>query len=156
MMKTYKFKTEIKKHPKVNSAYIEFPYSVEEEFGTKGQVKVRVEFNGYEYRGSLAKMGHHCHCVGITQEVRKTIDKEPGDFIQVVLTKDESPRVVEAPEDLAALFNNNLAAKKYFDDLSYTHKKEYVEWIVSAKKAETRERRLKKTIEMLTSKVKHP
>jgi bifunctional DNA-binding transcriptional regulator/antitoxin component of YhaV-PrlF toxin-antitoxin module len=156
MMKTYKFKAEIKKHPKVNAAFIEFPYSVEEEFGTKGQVKVRVEFDGYEYRGSLAKMGHHCHCVGITQEIRKAIGKEPGDIIQVVLTKDESPRIVEVPEDLAALLNNTPEAKKHFDDLSYTHKKEYVEWIVSAKKAETRENRLKKTIEMLKGKVKHP
>jgi len=155
-MKAYKFKAEIKKHPQVNAAFIEFPYSVEEEFGTKGQVKVRVEFDGYEYRGSLAKMGHHCHCVGITQEIRKAIGKEPGDIIQVVLTKDESPRIVEVPEDLAALLNNNPEAKKYFDDLSYTHKKEYVEWTVSAKKAETRESRLKKTLEMLTSKVKHP
>ncbi|MGD2092494.1 MAG: YdeI/OmpD-associated family protein [Candidatus Aminicenantes bacterium] len=156
MMKTYKFKAEIKKHPKVNATYIEFPYSVEEEFGIKGQVKVRVEFDGYEYRGSLAKMGHHCHCVGITQEIRKAIGKEPGDIIQVVLAKDELPRVAEVPEDLAALLNNSLEAKKYFDDLSYTHKKEYVEWVVSAKKAETREKRLKKTIEMLTAKVKHP
>jgi bifunctional DNA-binding transcriptional regulator/antitoxin component of YhaV-PrlF toxin-antitoxin module len=156
MMKTYKFKAEIKKHPKVNAAFIEFPYPVEEEFGTKGQVKVRVEFDGYEYRGSLAKMGYHCHCVGITQEIRKAIGKEPGDIIQVVLTKDKSPRIIEVPEDLAALLNKNLEVKKYFDDLSYTHKKEYVEWIVSAKKAETREKRLKKTIEMLTGKIKHP
>lgn len=110
-MKTYKFKAEIKKHPKVNAAFIEFPYSVEEEFGTKGQVKVRVEFDGYEYRGSLAKMRHHCHCVSIIQEIRKAINKEPGDIIQVVLKKDESPRIVEVPEDLAALLNNDLAAK---------------------------------------------
>jgi len=73
MIKTYKFKAEIKKHPKLNAAFIEFPYTEEEEFGIKGQVKVRVEFNGYEYRGLLAKMGHHCHRVGITQEIRKAI-----------------------------------------------------------------------------------
>lgn len=155
-MKTYKFKAEIKKHPKINAAFVEFPYSVEEEFGARGQVKVRVEFNGYEYRGSLAKMGHHCHCVGLTQEVRKAIGKEPGDIIEVVIRTDESPRIVEVPEDLATLLNQNVEAKRYFDDLSYTHKKEYVNWITSAKKTETRERHLNKAIEMLTNKIKHP
>lgn len=155
-MKTYKFKAEIKKHPDINAAFIEFPYSVEEEFETKGQVKVHVEFDGHPYRGSLAKMGYHCHCLGVTQEMRKAIGKEPGEVIEVVLRKDEAPRVVEIPQDLAELLEKNPQAKELFDKLSYTHRKEYVNWVTEAKKAETRERRLLKTIDMLTNGEKHP
>ena len=155
-MKTYEFEAEIKKQPGMNAAFIEFPYSVEEEFGTRGQVKVYVEFNGYAYRGSLVKMGHDCHFVGVTQEVRKAIDKNPGDIIHVILKKDDAPRVVEVPEELAALLKNNPAAKETFDKLSYTHQKEYVTWVTSAKKAETRGQRLNKTVEMLANGVTHP
>jgi Domain of unknown function (DUF1905)/Bacteriocin-protection, YdeI or OmpD-Associated len=150
-MKKYTFYAEIKKQPSLNAAFVEFPYSVEQEFGTKGQVKVQVQFDGIRYRGSLAKMGHHCHFVGITQEIRKAIGKGPGDLVQVVLQKDDAPRVVQLPDDLTALLNKNPQADHFFRKLSYTHKKEYVEWINSAKKQETRQKRLEKTIAMLGS-----
>ena len=154
-MKNYTFTTVIKKHSKLNAAFIEFPYSVEEEFGTKGQVKVRVNFDGYDYRGSLTKMGRSRHWIGITQEVRKAIDKNPGDTIKVVLQKDDEPRIVDIPDDFKHLLKSNSIAKNIFDKLSYTHQKEYVRWIESAKKPETRHNRLEKTIRMLSDKIKH-
>jgi uncharacterized protein YdeI (YjbR/CyaY-like superfamily) len=40
-------------------------------------------------------------------------------------------------------------ARAFFDKLSYTHRKEYVNWVTEAKKAETRQSRIIKTIEML-------
>jgi uncharacterized protein YdeI (YjbR/CyaY-like superfamily) len=43
-----------------------------------------------------------------------------------------------------------------FENLSYTHRKEYCRWISEAKKEETRQARLKKSIEMLRSGVKTP
>lgn len=140
----------------MNAAYIEFPYAVEEEFGTKGQVKVQATFDGHAYRGSLANMGQGCHCLGITQKIRAAIGKGPGDTIHVELQKDATPRIVIVPEDLATLLKKNEEAKTFFESLSYTHRKEYVHWIESAKKAETRERRLTKTIDMLANNVKHP
>ena len=155
-MKTYEFDAVIQKHPDLDAAFIEFPYDVEKEFGTKGQVKVFVTFDGYEYRGSLAKMGHHCHRLGLTKQVRAAIGKNPGDTVHIVLKKDEAPRVIEIPDDFGKLLDLNPKAKNYFEGLSYTHRKEYVRWITEAKKAETRERRLQKAIEMLQEKVKHP
>lgn len=83
-MKTYRFTVEIKKHPTLNAAYVEFPYDVEEEFGTKGQVKVKVTIDGFEYRGSLAKMGGESHRLGLTQKIRQKINKNPGDTVEVV------------------------------------------------------------------------
>jgi len=156
IIKKYTFYAEIKKRPGMNAAFIEFPYSVEQEFGTQGQVKADVLFDGYRYRGSLAKMGYHCHYIGLTREVCKAIGKGAGDIIQVVLHKDEVLRVVQVPDDLRALLKDNRPAAQVFDRLSYTHKKEYVEWIISAKKPQTRLKRLNKTIEMLDKKIKNP
>ena len=155
-MKIYEFDAVIKKQEDIDGAFVEFPYDVEKEFNIKGQVKVKATFDGYEYRGSLAKMGHHCHCLGITQKIRKEINKQPGDTIKVILQQDNEPRVVEIPEDLNNMFQENSRAKDFFQTLSYSNKKKYVDWIVSAKKIETRDKRLKDTIEMLLNKVKQP
>lgn len=155
-MKKYKFTAEVQKHPDMNAAYVEFPYDVEKEFGTRGRVKVQVQFDGHNYRGSLAPMGKKFHLLGLTQMVRKAIGKEPGDKVQVILHKDEEERTVEVPADLQELLKDHPVARTFFDTLSYTHRKEYVQWITGAKKEETRKRRLQKTVEMLSSKTKHP
>ncbi len=155
-MKVYEFDALIHKHSNLDAAFIEFPYDVEKEFGTKGRVKVIVTFDGYEYRGSLAKMGHPVHCLGLTKEVRTAIRKNHGDTVRIILKKDEEPRIVEIPEDFSKQLDQNPNAKAYFEGLSYTHRKEYVRWITEAKKQETRETRLQKAIQMILNQVKHP
>jgi hypothetical protein len=155
-MDVYEFNAEIKKHDNMDAAFIEFPYDTEKEFGTKGQIKVLATFDGYEYRGSLAKMGNYCHVLGLTQKTRNAIGKKPGDTVHVILKKDEEPRIIEIPEDLIKHFEVNKEARDFFDTLSYTNRKKYMQWITSAKKSETRNKRLKDTIYMLSNKVKQP
>jgi hypothetical protein len=65
--------------------------------------------------------------------------------------KPDKPRVVEVPDDFQAALDRSPAAKAFFDSIAYTHKKEYVRWITEAKKAETRESRIAKAVEMLES-----
>jgi hypothetical protein len=66
------FNAIIKQHGDINAAFVEFPFSTEELFGKKGQVKVKVLFDEkVEYRGSLAKMKTNCHVLGLTQEVEE-------------------------------------------------------------------------------------
>lgn len=57
---------------------------------------------------------------------------------------------ISVPTDLKAALAKNSKAKRYFDNFSYSHKKEYVQWITDAKHEETRQRRLKTAIEWLS------
>lgn len=155
-MKVYEFDAVIHKHEDINAAYIEFPYNVKEEFGTEAQIKVRARFDGYEYQGSLAKMGLGCHSLGMTQKVREAIGKQPGDTVHVVLQQDFEERTVEVPAELAAMLAANAGAREFFEGLSYTNRKEYAGWIASAKKQETREKRLEQAIRLLTEGIKSP
>ncbi len=155
-LKVYEFDGKLKKHENLDATFIEFPYDVEKEFGTRGQVKIRVRFDGVEYRGSLAKMGHQCHLIGVTQAVRKKINKQPGDMVHVILQRDDQPRVVDIPADFEEVLSANPDIAAFFETLSYTNRKEYARWIAEAKKEETRQRRLNKAVEMLRHKIKHP
>jgi agmatine/peptidylarginine deiminase len=69
---------------------------------------------------------------------------------------DREKRVVTAPKDLRKLLAKNAKARAHFDTLAFSHRKEYVVWIVEAKKPETREARLVRTIEMLSKRRKNP
>lgn len=148
-MKRFEFDALIIKQEGIDSGYVEFPYDVEKEFGKKGMVKVKAAFDGYPYRGSLVKMGHACHLIGLTKEVRKAIGKNPGDRVHVVIEEDVEERTVNIPDDFKAALTADSGAGSFFERLSYTHRKEYVRWIEEAKKQETRRNRIEKAIEML-------
>jgi Bacteriocin-protection, YdeI or OmpD-Associated/Domain of unknown function (DUF1905) len=143
-------------HSGMEALSIDFPYNVEEVYGVKGQVKVKVTYDGVPYRGSLAKMGHSCHFLLVRKDIRKLIGKNAGDEVWVTVQRDLEERIVEVPEDLAALFVQNPQAQALYEKLSYTHRKEYVRWINEAKRPETRENRVNKTIEMLLNNRKNP
>jgi Bacteriocin-protection, YdeI or OmpD-Associated len=63
---------------------------------------------------------------------------------------------VKLPDDLAAALKKNKQAELFFNTLSFTGKKEYIEWIVTAKREETREERVKGTVERLVKGWKNP
>ena len=152
-MKKYKFKATIESAG--SGACILFPFDVEKEFGTRGQIPVTATFDGVAYTGSMVKYGRPEHMIPILKAIREEIGKGPGDTIDVVIERDESVRTVEIPAEFAALMKREklLAA---FEKLSYTHRKEYCRWITEAKKEETRKSRLTRAIEMLRTGVKTP
>ncbi|MEN4759603.1 YdeI/OmpD-associated family protein [Chryseobacterium sp. C39-AII1] len=144
------FKAIIQQNREINAAFVEFPFSTEELFGKKGQVRIKALFdNTVEYRGSLAKMKSECHILGLTQDVRKQLGKTFGDEVSVSLIEDTEERIVEISDDIQFIFNENPEAKALFDKMSYTHRKEYIRWIEEAKKPETRENRKTKMIQMI-------
>ncbi|KAA3610323.1 MAG: DUF1905 domain-containing protein [Calditrichaeota bacterium] len=135
--------------PKMDAAYIRIPFDVKAEFG-KLCVKVKATFDGIEYRGSIATMDKKIGPIfGLRKDIRNQINKTFGDEILVTIEEDKEPRVVIVPQELQITLENNPEVKTLFEKLAYTHRKEYVNWINEAKKAETRERRIKKTIEMI-------
>lgn len=144
------FNAIIKQNGTMNAAFVEFPFSTEELFNKKGQIKIKATLDEkVEYRGSLAKMKSDCHILGLTQEIRKQLGKTFGDEVSVSLIEDKEQRIVEIANDIAFIFNENPDAKVLFDKMSYTHKKEYIRWIEEAKKSETRENRKIKMILMI-------
>jgi uncharacterized protein YdeI (YjbR/CyaY-like superfamily) len=59
---------------------------------------------------------------------------------------DTEPRTVRPPRDLQQALSADPKAKAAFAKLSFTHRKEYVDWIKEAKRPETRRRRVEQTV----------
>jgi len=62
--------------------------------------------------------------------------------IKVPKSKPKPRKELVVPNDLTAALKKNKKALSTFEDFSYSHKKEYVEWITEAKRQETRTQRL--------------
>jgi hypothetical protein len=155
-MKKYRFTAAIQP-ASVGSggAYVLFPYDVEKEFGARGRVPVHATFDGIPYSGSLIRYGNPLHMLCVLKSVRDQLGKTPGDTVNVEVWKDGAERTVTVPPDLAKLLRKERLAET-FNNLSYTHRREYCRWITEAKKDATRQTRLTKAIGMLKAGVKTP
>ena len=69
---------------------------------------------------------------------------------------DEGKRIVRLPEDFQKALKKSKKANEFLESLSFTNKKEYVEWIVTAKREETRKERVSGSIERLEKGWKNP
>jgi hypothetical protein len=153
-MKKYRFTAKIEA-ARGGGAFVLFPYDAEKEFATKGKVPVKATFDGVENTGSLTKYGHPQHMLHVPKAIRVQIGKTPGDAVEVVVWKDNEVRTLEIPGEFAKLMKA-AGLLPFFEQLSFTHRKEYCRWISEAKKAETRAARLEKAIAMLRKGVKTP
>lgn len=64
--------------------------------------------------------------------------------------KSGAKKVLKVPDYLTAALKKNAKARETWENFSYSHKKEYVEWLGEAKREETRAKRLATTLEWLT------
>lgn len=130
---------------------IDIPFDVEKTFGSHNRVPVRGTLNGAPYRSSVFKMGGDCHFMVVNRQLRSAAGVKGGETVPVTMERDDAPRVIEPPADFARALKGNRDAQATWGKLSYTHQREHVQHVEDAKKPETRERRIEKSIELLAA-----
>ena len=104
--------------------------------------------NSYTWRTSVARMGGE-FLLGLNKAVRQGAGVEAGDEVDVTVELDTAPREVEVPEALAAALAADPQAEASFEQMAFSHRKEYARWVAEAKQQETRQRRVQQAIEMI-------
>lgn len=127
---------------------LEVPEEVVEALGGGKRPPVIITVNGHTWKSRVAIMRGRC-LLGLSNANRSAAGLTTGDEVEVELQLDPEPRVVVEPEDLARALDADPTARAAYDSLAYSHRREHVLAIESAKRAETRERRIEKVLEML-------
>jgi hypothetical protein len=89
-------------------------------------------------------------------EADKKKEAKPKEEREIFKWVNPQTKEVNLPDDLASALKKNKKASDYFNTLSFTNKKEFIEWIVTAKREETRKERVDGTIERLGKSWKNP
>jgi Bacteriocin-protection, YdeI or OmpD-Associated len=89
-------------------------------------------------------------------EADKKKEAKPKDEREIFKWVNPQTKEVKLPDDLAAALKKNKKALEFFNSLSFTNKKEFIEWVVTAKREETRKERVEGTIERLVKSWKNP
>lgn len=134
----------------VNDGGVEVPFDIEEVFGRK-RMPIRVTVNGVTYRTTVAVYAGRYY-FPMRREIREQAGVPANGTCRVTIEADLAPRTIEPPRDLITAMRKRAPALATWKKWSYSHQKELVDWVTSAKKPETRERRITKAIAMLEAK----
>ena len=115
---------------------IRVPPEVVEKLGTSKRPAVRVTINGHTYRSTVAVMGGE-YMVGVERGESRGCGCRGGRRGDRRHRARHRPREVTVPADFAAALRRVPAAKRNFDQLSYSNRQRHVLSIEQAKTAET-------------------
>lgn len=146
--KQFKYQGELYRIP--NGGYfIDFPFDVNMEFGTRKQAPVKVWFDGHYERKSLLPKGGGKHRLSVSAAVRQAIGKSDGDMVNMIVEKDTDPRTVDLPEDLQWLLDNEPDVKERFIKMGYSAQKFFTDWVSSTSDPDSRVNRINKLFEYI-------
>jgi hypothetical protein len=131
-----------------NNTGIEVPEDVVLGFGRGKRVPVTVTVNGYTYRSTISARGGAFY-IPLSAAIRAETGLAADDPIDVTLEVDDAPREVEVPPELAGALADDPVATEAWNKLSYSGKRRHTLAIEAAKAADTKTRRVAKTLATL-------
>lgn len=122
------------------------------------------------YKGAMMKDPYEVLVHGGNNLLIRIMKYKPGDqlneelilaYIEEAIQINESGtelpierKELIVPNELELFFNGDKNSKEFFEQLAYTYRKEFIVWINSAKKSETRLKRVEAAIELIKNRIK--
>jgi hypothetical protein len=144
---THRFRTVIEPATGGGAA-AQIPPDVTAALGGRKQMRVTGTLNGHPMRTSTMPYRGGFY-VGLHKAAREAAGVEIGDEVELELTRDDSPRMLELPPELEAAFAAEPVLRERFDGLSFSRRRDLAGPIAEAKKPETRAARLEKALSAL-------
>jgi hypothetical protein len=131
--------------------FMDVPPAVSQAFGIKGRIPVIGTVNGFAFQNSFMPNGDGTHSMMFSKALQTGAKAGPGEHVKVVVELDTAPRQIATPDDLRRALVRHKGLVATFDALAHSHRKEFIDWIESAKRPETREARIAKTVEWVAA-----
>jgi hypothetical protein len=129
---------------------LEVPPEVVEALGGGKRPPVTITVNGHSWKSRVAVMRGR-YLLGLSNANRLAAGVGVGEEVEVELDLDAEPRVVTEPEDLGRALAAAPGARAAYDRLTHSRKREHVRAVETARKPETRRRRIDEIIATLSA-----
>ena len=120
----------------------------------RGMTKVEGTMNGHPFRAALEPSPSGGHWLRVNKAMREGAGADTGDTVKLAILGPEPEPTV--PADLRVALAASHEAKTLWKDLTSIGRRDWIRWIDSAKRPETRARRVTRTIEQLSSGKRRP
>ena len=152
----FRFQARLFRHPMAaktgSRALLDVPKVVSKKL--RGMTKVEGTMNGHPFRAALESNPSGGHWLRVNRAMREGAGADAGDTVRLAILGPEPEPTV--PADLRVALAASPRAKTLWKDLTPIGRRDWTRWIESAKRPETRARRVTRTVEQLSSGKRRP
>ncbi len=130
--------------------FLVLPKRASKQLPSRGTVSVKGTINDFSFRASLEPDGNASHWLKVTKRMRQNADAEVGDVVDLQIQPDEQVLEPRVPADLREALATAPKARALWSEITPVARRDWIQWIISAKRPETRARRIKNACEMLS------
>jgi hypothetical protein len=133
------------------AAFLVLPLAASSKLRTRSALTVEGTINGRAFRALLQPDGRKSHWLALTAAMLKGTAADFGDEVTLEIAPSATEIETKVPPDLKNALANAPKAKALWADITPTARRDWIQWIVSAKQAETRARRISNACDMLAA-----
>jgi hypothetical protein len=131
--------------------FLVLPKSASAKLPTRAMTAVEGTLNGYPFRAVLEPDGQRSHWLKVTRKLREAAGAEAGDVVTLEIRPTGQEPEPALPADLRKALAAAPEARALWSDITPIARRDWIQWITSAKRSETRARRIENTCDMLAS-----
>jgi hypothetical protein len=127
--------------------FLTLPKDASRKLPSRGMTTVEGTINGVSFRATLEPDGQKSHWLKVDRKLSKAAGADVGDEVTLELAQEALEPTV--PADLRKALAANPKARALWEEITINARTDWIHWIVSAKQAETRARRVESACSML-------
>ena len=136
-------------HTELKWVVVKVPFDVDKAWPKRNRLRVKGTINGFEFRTSLFGAALGGHVLLVNKEMQKMAGVAVGGVAEIVLEPDLEEREAAVPGELERLLKKDRALKKWYEQFSYSARKDIEKHITEPKSAESRVRRAEQLVERM-------
>ena len=129
--------------------FLVLPKAASAKLPTRSMVTVDGTLNGAAFQATLEPDGEGSHWLKVEKTLREAAGVETGDMVELEVAPVEKEPEPKVPADLKQALGANAAANTTWKDITAVARRDWIHWITSGKKAETRVKRIDVAIDKL-------
>ena len=132
--------------------FLTLPATASAKLPSRSMTAVEGTLNGYPFEAVLEPDGQKSHWLKVDHKLSEAAGVDAGDMVALEIAPAAEEPEPTIPQDLqTALATAEPKARTVWEDVTPIGRRDWIQWITSAKQAETRSRRIKNACSMLAS-----
>jgi hypothetical protein len=137
--------------PGASWTFLVLPKDASAKLSTRASTTVDGTLNGQYFKAVLEPDGNKSHWLKVPRKLREAAGAEAGDIATLEITPSGSELEAKVPADLRNALAAARKARALWSEITPTARRDWIQWIISAKRPETRARRIENACNMLGS-----
>ncbi len=129
--------------------FLTLPKAASAKLPTRGMISVEGTINGHRFRATLEPDGKRSHWLKLSRKLREDARAAAGDVVSLEISPSNRQQEARLPADLRKALAASPKSRALWKDITPAARRDWIQWIVTARQPETRARRVRNACSML-------